>query len=66
MLRDMRPCAWLVLVLFSMTDKVNIDIVYGNIYLSPEFWETGLKMKKKVKGVDTSVSRKLLLSSSFP
>ena len=49
MLMDMRPSAWVIGVLFSMTDKDNIDIVYGDIYLSPEFWEAGLKMKKKGK-----------------
>lgn len=52
----MRQPAWLVWVIFTMTDKDDIDIVHGDIYLSPEFWETGLNMeKKKVKRVDTVV-----------
>jgi len=40
-----------------MTDKDNINIVYGDIYLPLEFWETCLKMKRKVKGVDTAVKK---------
>lgn len=38
-----------------MTDKDNNNIVYGDIYLSPEFWDTDLKMKRK--GVHTAVKK---------